>query len=299
MKTTAKSLTSYGNCTLVQLEVRPESEFSFKPGGPEIRNGGLIISESAGGVVGKLVAVNNTASFLLLTDADVLTGAKQNRVLNRPVLLAPFSKTMLDVSCIERGRWHYTTQNFSSPSAAADPDLRKSKAASVSDYLFHIAEESQTQHIVWSKIASKMHEDSFSSDTENYSDLVSHKAAKQKSAFPLFEPESGCNGLAVLTAGKITCVDIFGTAESYLHYFPGLRDAAFLQSVPGKREKETDIHEASYRTLEFLDHFELSEKTADTGYTGAGSLFLRDSISVVGFELECSGQLIHCGIFGK
>lgn len=104
METTTKTMIAYGNCTLVQLSVQPGTTFRFKPGGPAIETGGLVISEADGiGIVGSLVALNNTESFLLLTDADILVGAKQNRVLNKSVLLAPFSKTILDVSCIEEG----------------------------------------------------------------------------------------------------------------------------------------------------------------------------------------------------
>ncbi len=78
--------------------------------------------------MGKLLALNNTPAHLLLTDADVLVGAKQNRVVNKSMLLAPLSKTVIDVSCIERLRWNYTSANFSSPGSMADPDLRKEKA---------------------------------------------------------------------------------------------------------------------------------------------------------------------------
>ncbi len=93
MKTTAKKLTTYGNLGLVQVRVEKETNFLFRPAGPEIKTGGLIISESTGeGVVGKLLALNNTAAHLLLTDADVLVGAKQNRVLNKSMLAGSYVK---------------------------------------------------------------------------------------------------------------------------------------------------------------------------------------------------------------
>jgi hypothetical protein len=300
METKTRTLTSYGNCALVQFEARPESAFSFKPGGPEIKNGGLVISESGGnGVVGKLVAMNSTSSFLLLTDADLLAGAKQNRVLNRSVLLSPFSKTVLDVSCIERGRWHYSTRNFYSSSALADPDLRKSKARSFSLHANHPEGDSRTQQSVWFSIAGKMQEEKFDSATENYSDLLRHKEGKQKPGFPVCEPENGCNGLAVLIDGKIVCIDIFGTEEVFMHYFPKLRDAAFLQAVAGNDDKAMDVHEAYYKVTDLLDRFDITEKTEDKNYSGAGSLFNRDASDFLGFELDCDGHLIHCGMFGK
>jgi hypothetical protein len=300
METKTKTLTSYGNCTLVQLEVRPESEFSFKPGDPEIMNGGLVISESSGiGVVGKLIALNNTGSFLLLTDADVLAGAKQNRVLNKSVLLSPYSKTILDVSCIERGRWRYTTDKFSSSPTVADTGLRKTKAQSISDNIIKPEDNFRTQQSVWSQISFSMQEEGFASVTENYSDLVFHKEEKQKHNFPVCEPENGCNGLAVLIDRKIACVDIFGTEEVYRYYFPKLRDSAFLQVKNRNAEKVVDKHEAFYKVLDLLDRYEITDKTQDLNYSGAGSLLLRVGNEFVGVELECEGHLIHRSMFVK
>jgi hypothetical protein len=66
MNVTAKQLTTYGNLGLVQLRVEPETSFNFRPGGPEMKTGGLVISESTGeGIVGKLLAINNTDAYLL------------------------------------------------------------------------------------------------------------------------------------------------------------------------------------------------------------------------------------------
>jgi hypothetical protein len=300
METTTKTLTSYGNCTLVQFEIRPESKFSFKPGGPEIITGGLTISESSGnGVVGKLIAVNNTGSFLLLTDADVLSGAKQNRVLNKSILVSPYSKTIIDVSCVERGRWHYTTRNFSSPATSADPNLRKTKAQSLSDNILQSEENYKTQQKVWSHISFSLREEGYASATESYSDLVFHKEEKQKPQYPVFEVENGCNGLAVLIDRKIACVDIFGTEEVYKHYFPKLRDSAFLQAMVGKEEQLMDAHEAFFKVLDLLDRFDIADKTPDINYSGAGSLSIRNGNEFIGVGLECDGHLIHCGLFGK
>jgi hypothetical protein len=45
MKTKVRHLTTYGDLTLVLIEVRPETTLSFRPGEPEIKNGGLVITE--------------------------------------------------------------------------------------------------------------------------------------------------------------------------------------------------------------------------------------------------------------
>ena len=133
MKTKAIHFTAFGNAAIVQVSSEPLSSFPFLPAGPAIRSGGLIISElTAMGSVGQLTALNKTADYLLLTDADVLTGAKQNRVVNRSVLLAPSAKTVIEVSCVERLRWNYRSSSFNTPGSVADPSLRSRKAGTFS-----------------------------------------------------------------------------------------------------------------------------------------------------------------------
>jgi hypothetical protein len=301
MKTTARQFTTYENIALVQLEARPDATFLFRPGEPEIKTGGLIISEATGtGIVGSLIAINNTDSYLLLTDADVLIGAKQNRIINRSVLLPPLSKTLLDVSCVERLRWNYTSRNFTSPGPVADPDLRRKKAESIA---FNAANpempEQNTQSRVWSHVNEKIKYCKVTSVTECYSDLVRFQMDSEKHNFPVYELEKGCNGLAVIIDCKVSCIDIFGTEVVFKHYFPKLRDSAFRQAVKMNDKGQIDIHEAYFKVLDAIDKYETTEKHFDSDHPGAGSLDIVDKKEFVGFNLSYEEQMIHNVIFIK
>lgn len=301
MKTTAKQLTTYGNMGLVQISVEPETDLYFRPAGPEIKSGGLIITESTGeGIVGKLTAINNTEAYLLLTDADVLAGAKQNRVLNKSILLAPMSKTVLDVSCIERLRWHYTSKNFSNPQSVADPDLRKEKARSL---LFRknnpLGQEQDTQRIVWSHVHESIREQGCPSRTESYSELIHYRMERAASNFPACKPEKGCNGLAVFLDRKVISADLFGREEIYRYYFPMLRDAAFRMAHKGRKDELVNVHEAYYKVLDILDNFGAAERHPENNYAGAGLFNIVETTAIVGFELTLKGQLIHDAIFAN
>jgi len=300
MKTTAKQFTVFGNIGLVQLRMEPETTFRFMPGGPEMKNGRLIISESMeSGVVGKLIAMNNTDSFLLLTDADVLIGAKQNRIINRS-MLAPNSKTIIDVSCIERLRWHYTDKNFSSPGSTADHDLRKAKAASMSFKRKEAGEPApDTQGTVWSHISNRMSEEKFFEKTESYHAMASFHQSMKAAEFPVCEPEKGCNGIAVVSDGKVQCIDIFGNEEVYNYYFPLLRDSAFRMAVEGKNVKSPDMHEAYYKVLDTLDNYETADRKPAEAYVGSGSLIMAENDISIGLDLTINDQLIHRAVFVK
>ena len=301
MKTTVKQLTTYGNLGLVQVRVEPETDFQFKPAGPEIKTGDLIISESTGeGVVGKLIALNNTNAYLLLTDADVLIGAKQNRVVNKSVLLAPLTKTVIDVSCIERLRWQYTSKDFSNSRSVADPDLRKEKASSLSFTKNDPNEQKpDTQRTVWSYVNERIRETGCPSRTESYSELISYRMSKAANDFPVCEPEKGCNGLAVILDRKVISADLFGREEIYKYYFPMLRDSAFRMANQRKGIKPVDIDEVYYKVLDALDNFEVAERHPESDYTGAGLFNIIETPGIIGFDLTFKGRLIHDAIFAK
>lgn len=301
MKTTTNQFTSYGNLAIVQFTVEPVATLPFKPAVPELQTGGLVVTEATGeGIVGTLIAVNNTESFLLLTDADVLTGAKQNRVLNRSVLLKPMSKTSLDVSCVERRRWHYTSGNFDNSRNVADPDLRREKASSSASGLRADGfEMNDTQMRVWSHVRLKMEETNFASNTESYSDLQEFRMNEMRREFPECEPDKEANGMAVFMDSKVLCADIFGNQEVYRYYFPMLRDSAFRMAKTGKKQKSPDMHEAYYKVAEALDNFETAARHPEESYPGAGTSKIAESQDLLGFELTMENQVIHSVFFAK
>ncbi len=301
MKTKAIHFTAFGNAALVQVSSEPLTSFPFLPAGPAIKSGGLFISElTSSGSVGHLAALNQTSDYLLLTDADVLTGAKQNRVVNRSVLLAPMGKTVIEVSCVERLRWNYRSASFSTPGSVADPGLRGRKAGTFSRMKSeHEMDFRDTQGEVWDHVSANLACEGVRSQTESYEELLHHRLGMAERAFPECSPEKGCNGLAVIIDGKVISADLFGNEESYRYYFPMLRDAAFTLSRPGARKKQISIHEAFYRAMEALDEFSDAVRHPEESHPGAGTLYMVESERLIGFSLMHESELIHNALFAR
>ncbi|MRR20716.1 hypothetical protein EG827_11075 [bacterium] len=301
MKTKAIRFTAFGNAAIVQLISLPFSTLSFLPAGPAIGSGGLIISElTASGSVGQLTALNKTADYLLLTDADVLTGAKQNRVVNRSVLLAPSSKTVIEVSCVERLRWDYRSTTFSSPGSVADPGLRGRKAGTFSRMKTeHEPGFPNTQGEVWDHVSENLACEGLHSRTESYEELLQFRMQKTGRAYPECSPAGGCNGLAVILDGKVISADIFGNEESYRYYFPMLRDAAFTLSRHCAKKEETDMHEAYFKALEAIDEFSDASRHPEESHPGAGMLNMVETEHIVGFSLVHGEEMIHNALFAR
>ena len=301
MKTKAIHFTAFGNASIVQVSSQPLSSFPFLPAGPAISSGGLIISElTAMGSVGQLTALNNTANYLLLTDADVLTGAKQNRVVNRSVLLAPSTKTVIEVSCVERLRWNYQSTSFKTPGSVADPSLRSRKAGTFS----RMKPENEagfrdTQGEVWDHVSQHLACEGVHSRTESYEELLQFRMQKAERVLPECNPAEGCNGLVVILGGKVISADIFGNEESFRYYFPMLRDAAFTLSRPGDEKDQPDMHEAYFRALAAIDDFNDAGRHPEEGHPGAGTLQMVETQQLVGFSLIHSEELIHNAFFAR
>ena len=301
MKTKAIHFTAFGNAALVQVSSEPLTSFPFSPAGPAIRSGGLIISElTAMGSVGQITALNKTAEYLLLTDADVLTGAKQNRVVNRSVLLAPSGKTVIDVSCVERLRWNFRSTSFSSPGSVADPGLRSRKAGTFSKRKpGHEMDFRDTQGEVWDHVSANLACEGVHSQTESYEELLQFRMQKAERAFPECNPADGCNGLAVIIDRKVISADLFGNEESYRYYFPMLRDAAFTLSRPGAKKNQPEMHEAYFRALEAIDEFNDAGRHPEESHPGAGTLHMVESDRLVGFSLMHGQEMIHNALFAR
>ena len=301
MKTKAIHFTAFGNASIVQVSSQPLSSFPFRPAGPAISSGGLIISElTAMGSVGQLTALNNTADYLLLTDADVLTGAKQNRVVNRSVLLAPSTKTVIEVSCVERLRWNYQSTSFKTPGSVADPSLRSRKAGTFS----RMKPENEagfrdTQGEVWDHVSQHLACEGVHSRTESYEELLQFRMQKADRAFPECNPAEGCNGLVVILDGKVISSDLFGNEESYKYYFPMLRDAAFTLSRPGDEKDQPEMHEAYFKALAAIDDFNDAGRHHEDGHPGAGTLQMVETQYLVGFSLMHGEELIHNAFFAR
>src|SRR5262249_32535130 len=89
-----------------------------------------LVSLEEGGSVPELRVHNFSGYKVFIPEGATLLGAKQNRVVNMSVMVAPHSVTIIPVSCVERQRWQYTTPTFSL-GAFSDCQLRGQMSAGV------------------------------------------------------------------------------------------------------------------------------------------------------------------------
>src|SRR5437763_8478798 len=87
----------------------------------------VIPPQGSGGVVNRLVLVNNSKHPLILLAGEVVTGGKQDRVVGKDRIVPAESDPVdLSVFCVEHGRWVESSAKFDTHAyVMAQPSVRK------------------------------------------------------------------------------------------------------------------------------------------------------------------------------
>ena len=111
------------------------------------------------GVVNNIKVKNNSPNFLILHDGEIIVGAKQNRTIDKSVILKPRETRNVDVLCVEKGRWSFRNHEFSQHNSKLSPEIRFSKDT-VKNY--------NKQNTVWNEIDKMYTENNQYSNTSDF-----------------------------------------------------------------------------------------------------------------------------------
>jgi len=144
---------THRNMTLYCLLSADDAPVDFLTLDVALANGAPTVTEVFdGGSVPELKISNRSDQKILLVDGEELVGAKQTRVLNTTILIAPKSETIIPVSCVEQGRWSYRGKHFGSQSRSMSANLRKRKAETMTRNLRERMDFLSNQGVVWDEI---------------------------------------------------------------------------------------------------------------------------------------------------
>lgn len=164
---------------------------------------GLVVTEiSDTGAVSTLFVSNPLDLNVLLYEGEELVGAKQNRILDRPVLVQAQSKVALPVTCVERGRWSYRSERFAPAPRAAYPELRRARA-------------SGGQSAAWANVSAKSARLAALSATDAAEEMYIKRASSLETYLAKLPRRDGQCGAIVCVAGRVVCVDFVSRSEVY------------------------------------------------------------------------------------
>ena len=179
---------------------------------------------STGGHVPELQITNTSSKPVFLMDGQELVGAKQNRILNTDVLVPPKNELKVPVSCVEAGRWHYTTPDFA-PGKAASHTVRARKQTRVHAALVARGVHDADQPAVWNDVAQSMARSETASPTSAMHDAYEQRALELDRLNAELTLPDDAVGLAVLHGDQLLGLDLFDRRSTLQYYWRSLIDS--------------------------------------------------------------------------
>ena len=185
--------------------------------GEALKRESLKISEmDEAGSVPEVKVTNLAELAVLLLDGEELLGAKQNRVLNTTILLRPQCETVVNVSCTERGRWHYDTPEFRDSEVVMARNIRARKSRSVSENLRSSREFRSDQGEVWEQIDELAASSGVESRTGAMRDVYTSKEQQIQESLEAFPRVDGQRGVVFLVGESVIGMDLVSRADAYI-----------------------------------------------------------------------------------
>lgn len=251
-----------------------------------MNKGWLKIREMGDGEV-NFVEIKNTGSgMVFLLTGEMITGAKQDRMLKEDILLPAASGwVQVPVYCVEHGRWVSVSPEFKSGGLVVPNAVRQR------------AKMSESQSDVWDEVARSQAELGVASGTgtarANYEDEeVQAKLQdyeRQLKNLPALSDQTV--GVVVATGNRIICVDLFANHELLKKLWPKLLKSYVMDALASA--KTTVTRDDADDFLSVLDDIQ----AVSLGTPGLGDLYSLEHRMGKGCALIHSGSVIHLDWF--
>jgi len=294
MEITFASYQQEGLLSVVQFLTAQKNTVDYLSLNEAISLNKVSLKEKEGGAeVNSLYVVNLSNKPVFLMDGDILEGAKQNRVVNSSVLLAPESKIDLPVSCVEQGRWRVVSDKFKSAEYSAPSKVRSNKSRSVSEMLAEESEYFADQGRVWDDVSEYNIANNVNSNSDNLSDMYIQYKDKIEEVVKKFKSSKEANGFGIFVKNNLLSIDIFNRSDVAGEYFRKIIKGALFEVINLKQEenKLTKV-EADYKTKDMLDQIEALDYN-EYKSVSLGKDRRYQSEKIAASELRYRNRLIH------
>jgi len=248
--------------------------------------GWLKIKEVGSGQVNSVEVKNNGKHMVFAMTGEMISGAKQDRMLSQDVLLPARSGWIrVPVFCVEHGRWTSVSPEFKSEKLLVPNAVRQK------------AKISESQSEVWDEIAASQDELGIATSTgtvrANYEDKAVQKDLKEYAKeFEKFPKLSNSTiGVVVATGDRIICFDIFANNKLLNKLWKKLIKSYTMDALSGDKAIANKQH-----IEDFVEALKDAHYTS-TGTAGLGTLLKIESDFGKGSALLYKSAVIHMDFF--
>ncbi len=255
-----------------------------------------VVEVDEDGEVPNLLFDNFGDRKVLLVDGDELIGAKQNRVINLTILVAAHSKIEIPVSCVEAGRWSYSSAEFRPSGRAMYSKVRASKAEQVSVRMKASGERYSDQSEVWEDIAQHSAQMRVDSPTASMGDMYEQHEKQLGSYREAFKAEDNQVGAVFAVNGHVQGIEYFDSPRPFkkqLDKLVGSYAVAAVLEEKGERKETTDAV-----VNDFLQQVAGARGEAYPGL-GEGEDVRLSADEVAGGALVAEERVVHLAAFNR
>lgn len=205
----------FNRLKIMPIFVDEERKLPFVDLEEALREGYLEITEvSEGGSVPDLEVLNKSHADVIILDGEELIGAKQNRVVNTTIVVPATTKIKIPVSCVEQGRWRYTSRSFSSSRSMSYASLRRKAHGHVTSSLRGGGGYTTDQSDLWQDITAKAARMDVVSPTQSMYDIYESSVAPDEVELQQEIPHLDKQvGFLAFIDGSFAGGEVFGSAD--------------------------------------------------------------------------------------
>lgn len=221
---------SYRNLTLMPIvQTKPSKQPAYIVLDEGMKSGAVkVIEKNADGEVNELELRNTSDQPLFLMAGEVIIGGKQDRIIGKDTIIPPKTTEVVEVFCVEHGRWSGRKATFESAGALAHTELRKKAKYAA-------------QQEVWAEVKDKNQKRKLDNATDTYRAVA--QTSKQSGGSldgyrKHFERALAKNpqrdqvvGFVVAVNGKVAAIETFGSPELYRKLSTKLLGSYFVEAV--------------------------------------------------------------------
>jgi len=262
--------------------------------------GWLTVDEvSDDGSVPHVRVVNRGAQAVLVLFGEELVGAKQNRVSNASFLVPAEDELVIEVSCVEQGRWHRGHKAFASSDHVASSFLRRKMASKVAESRGRGGRFDADQAEVWREVRGRLMASGTSSRSEAYADYRESRSTDLEELQAAFRPVASQVGFVVALGETVEGIEVLAEPRAFEAAFPRLLSSYTIDAVDQgwlrAQEKEEPDAQAFDTPEAFLEA--LAKAPVREGPSlGAGSDLRIEGERVAGCALA-EGAVVHLMAF--
>ncbi|MCX6558929.1 MAG: hypothetical protein NTZ26_00310 [Candidatus Aminicenantes bacterium] len=228
-----------------------------------VKNGWIEVGELDGGRVPQVRISNLSKRTIYLMGGEILTGARQDRILASDLLLGPGTRNLVvPVFCVEHGRWTAVSPGFTTKNNIGTYDLRAKAMAK--------GEAAQTE--IWDRVAEQNARVGAASPTGAYQDAYESAGAKKQiaeiedrmTAIPRLMKDTV--GVVIGLGGRIVSADLFADPALFQKQWPKILRSSALAALGRRGEGSLKPEAAADFLKALLDKDYQIKKGLDLGF---------------------------------